>query len=187
MLGSVLQHLQRALRHRRHIAGWGQVSRFAAADHLGDSAGVAGDHRHGARHRFERRQPERFRRRREDEKVGASQHVAHVFDLSQKAHVFAQAEPIDLMLGEITVGAVAHEHESRGKLFPHAGEDLHHVADALHRPEVRHVHQDAMPLRREAFAIGVVCRREIVGARHEVRNHSHIAVAAAECPIGLVS
>src|SRR5207244_3129148 len=75
-------------------------------------AALAGRHAgHAARHRLERRQPERFARRRQQKQIPPAQQLGDLIDLAEEANVATQLQPVRLLLGQVALRPVTREHE----------------------------------------------------------------------------
>ena len=59
----------------------------------------------------------------------------------------------DDVLGGAAIGAVADHHQLGGHFLANQRENFDHVGDALHRAEIREVHQDRLAIRRPLRAV----------------------------------
>ena len=128
-----------ARRRRRPVA---EEAGLAVAHDLGQAADVASRSPARRRERLERAQPERLALRRQQEEVGAGEQRRDRIDLAEEEHVVARrrarAPPPRRRRDR---GRRRPSRAPHGISLAHAREDPHDVADALHRPEVRDVHQ----------------------------------------------
>src|SRR5256885_4288610 len=101
---AVLEEGDGALGHLIHRADGRQIARLAL-HHYFRQAALAGRHDgHAARHRLERRQPERLALRRQQKQVPALQQLRDLVDLTQKADVGTQLQAVHLLLRQVAVG-----------------------------------------------------------------------------------
>src|SRR5207248_2704849 len=141
---AVLEKGDGALGHLIHRADGRQIARLAVHYYFRQAA-LAGRHDgHAARHRLERRQPERLALGRQQEQIPAPQQLGDLIDLAEEADVAAQLQAIHLLLRQVPLRPVAREHQGRGERPPHARADADDVGDALHRSEVRDVDENLM-------------------------------------------
>src|SRR5437879_2227954 len=175
-----------ALDHLVHPAVRAQIPRLAVHHHLREAA-LAGRHDgDSARHRLERRQPERLALRRQQEQIPTLQQLGDPVDLAEEAHVGTQLQPMHLLLGQVPLGPVTREDEGRRERAPHSREHLDHICDPLDRTKVGHVEQDLVVRRGQRAAARAVRRRVELGGRDEVGNYADVASGAPEGAIGLV-
>ncbi len=152
----------------------------AVTDDLADTADVVRQRRHAGRQRLERAQAERLAVGGQDEQIGRREQRRDGVDAAEEMHGVLQAKRAGLRLGRRALGAIADHHEHARDFALHALEDAHHVRHALHRAEVRDVHQDLLSGRQLLPQRGLVARAIVDGRVDEVVNHRHVAPGAAE-------
>src|ERR1700693_165510 len=146
-----------------YVAGVHQITIHSVLDDFGDAAYIGGDYGDFAGHGFKRGQAERFELRGEQEEIGGGELLVDGVLLTEEEHVFLHLLFADEIFGGAAVGAIANQDELRGHFGAQQRKNLHTIRDALHRAEIREVHEDGLavggPLR--AQLPGVAARVEI--------------------------
>ena len=176
----IRQQRDGAVGHAVHIAHGRQHAVDAVPHHLRETARARPHDRHAGGQRLERRETERLRPRGQQVEIGPAQHVGHVLDRADETDLGRHAQVLRLLLRRDAVGAVAGQHEARGQLLVHQGEDPHHIEQPLDRAHVGDVHQHLLLLR-PALGIGP----ELLEV-HEVRHDVNAAGGAAEGAVRLL-
>jgi hypothetical protein len=172
----IRQDRQAASGHRVHVVRLAQESRDAVVDELREAADPRGDDRHFAGHRFERRHAEALLGRREQKEVGGRKPGHQIELLADELDRVAEAFRSGTVFEGRPIRAVANQHELRGDFAADPCEDVQHLADPLHRPEVRDVqYQGFAAARAPALPDGRVRLALVELAVQKVRDDADVA------------
>ncbi len=169
------KELARALRERLQVAQGAEVARLAVHDELRQAAHVAGHHGHLAGHRFQGRQPERFRPARHEEDIRDRENLLDRVLLAEKAHIVVHAKLAGLALRGHAVRPIAYQQQLYvGGAVLQPVEHLDHLLGVFDRAEVGDVHNHLLAVRAQRLLeVLLVLPHEAVRV-DEVRNHLNV-------------
>src|SRR5687767_11501442 len=183
----VSQNLESRAGHSVNVSDAAKDSGLAVPHHFRNSSRIRPDHGNAGRQRFEGTQPERLARAGEKKEISRCEKRRDVVELAQKMNPGLETELSYFVLGFRPVRAVADHYKAPAQPTMNRGEHLNHVANPLHSPEVRDVHE-YRPIAPDLFSQpGRILRSVVNVGVAEIVNHRHVAISASERVVCLLT